>query len=164
MRHQKQKAILGIAIITVVSLAGCQKPSPTASPSASSSSSESQAPVARTPRADAQALVVQACDAYDNVYDKAKGKYGPYFSVSYDPDKFYRMIQPVWAPLAQAALEDSRWTETLTDLNFFFQVDSENISSGGTGLDAVYNSSEQARMGFFGACQIARSTSRVSLD
>lgn len=173
MKSIKQFGISMMALVALVALSACGNSAPTATPSASPSSSESQAPIARTPRADAQVLVVQACDAYDTNYEKMRKRYGK-DAVGFDSNgnlydhrsfaTFYAKIRPVWDPLARAALEDPRWSEALTDLNFFFQVDSGNVAIGGAVPDAVYNSSEQARMGFFSSCQIARSVSRVDLD
>jgi len=163
-----------MASVVLVTMSACGNSVPDVAPSASTSPSESQAPVQKSPRADAQALVVQACNAYDEKYEVIRARYGSdqygqrldgtYIDQAKSHVTFYAKIKPIWSALSQAALEDARWAETLTDLNYFYQVDSGNVASSGPGLDAVYNSAERARMGFFSACQIARSSSRVDLD
>jgi len=153
-----------MASVVLVTMSACGNSVPDVAPSASTSPSESQAPVQKSPRADAQALVVQACNAYDATYKKELNNYLNYFQEHNtgieDPTlipALYKKMKPIWNPLAQAALEDARWSQTLADFNYLL-----DLETGGGYSSAL--PIEQARTGFQSSCEIARSSSRVSLE
>ena len=162
IKHAGMSLMTSVALVT---LSACGNSAPEVAPKANGSPSESQAQVQKSPRADAQALVVQACDAYDVTYEREQSKYFNQIQVNGSDStllpNMYNKMKSIWNPLAQAALEDARWSQALYSFNLAFEFDAATDDPETQMLKS--DTAAQAKTNFQSTCQIARSSSRVDL-